>query len=170
LPDKEKRLDLLRVLVGSDGMSPLGVDLSAVSLHGVRTQWFTATSRLGPSPSAAITAARALVETTCKTILAECGEPPDTSGDLVRLYNQTRRALKIQASSGSSQSVHQMLNGMSQVVDGLAALSNRGGDRHGLPEGIRITDRSVAVLAVHAAGTVSLFLVQTHRRSLRVKT
>lgn len=167
LPAPEKRLDLLRALAGVDGMSPLGVDLSGLSMHGVRSQWFASVSRLKSSPSSAITAARALVETTCKTILSERGEAPDASGDLIRLYRQTGRSLQIQASSGSSQAVHQMLNGLSQAIDGLAALSNRGGDRHGLPGGVRITDRSVAVLAVHAAGSVSLFLVQTHRSSLR---
>ncbi len=167
LPDAAERLELLRALAGADGMTPIAVDLSALSMHGVRNQWFAAASRIGPSPSSAITAARALVETTCKTILTEHGETPDSSGDLGRLYNQARRTLQIQASSGSSQAVHQMLNGLCQVMDGLAALTNQGGDRHGLPAGLRITDRSVAVLAVHAAGTVSLFLVQTHRRSLR---
>lgn len=107
------------------------------------------------------------METTCKTILLERGETPDASGHLIRLYKQTGRALQIQASSGSSQAVHQILNGLSQAIDGLAGLSNRGGDRHGLSAGVRITDRSVAALAVHAAGSLALFLVQTHRSSLR---
>lgn len=169
LPSAAERLELLRALVGADGMSPLGVDLSALTVDGVRAQWFAAASRLQPSPSSAITAARALLESTCMTILSERGETPDASGDLGRLYKQTGRALQIQASSGSSQPVHQMLNGLTQTIDGMAALSNRGGDRHGLPAGIRITDRSVAALAVHAAGTISLFLVQTHRSSLRAR-
>lgn len=167
LPAPEERLDLLRALAGTDGVSPLGVDLSGLSMHGVRNQWFAAASRLRTSPSSAITAARALMETTCKTILSERGETPDASGDLMRLYKQTGRALQIQASSGSSQAVHRMLNGLSQAIDGLAALSNHGGDRHGLPAGVRITDRSVAALGVHAAGSLALFLVQTHRSSLR---
>lgn len=167
LPDAEERLQLLRVLAGADGMSPVGVDLSTLSMHAVRDQWFAAASRLGPSPSSAITAARAMFETTCKTVLSERGETPDSSGNLRRLYNQTRRTLGIQASSGSSQPVHQMLNGLSQVIDGLAAISNQAGDRHGLPAGLRLTDRSTATLVVHAAGSVCLFLVQTHRSSLR---
>jgi hypothetical protein len=169
LPDSGQRGKLLRALAGADGMSPLGVELSALSLDGVRKQWFVAASRLGGSPSSAITAARALVETTCKTIVTERGETPNSSGDLGRLFRQTRQVLQIDASSGMSQGVHQMANGLSQVIDGLAGLSNRGGDRHGLPGGLRITDRSIAALAIHAAGTVSLFLVQTHRRDMRVR-
>jgi hypothetical protein len=103
LPSPEQRLELLRALGGADGMSPLGVSLSALSTIGVRNQWFAAASRLKPSPSSAITAARALLETTCKTILSERAETPDASGDLARLYKQTGRALQIQSSSGSAQ-------------------------------------------------------------------
>jgi len=169
LPSPTERLELLHALVGADGTSPEGVSLSALSVHGVRDQWFTAASRLKTSPSSAITAARALVETTCKTILLDRGETPDASGNLVRLYRQTAQVLQIQASSRSSQPVHQMLNGLVQAIDGLAALSNQGGDRHGLPAGVRITDPSVAGLAVHAAGSIALFLAQTHRISLRAR-
>jgi len=97
----------------------------------------------------------------------ERGEAPDTSGDLGRLYNQTRRALQIEASAGVPQALHQLLNGLVQVVNGLAGLSNQAGDRHGLPEGARISDHSMASLAVHAAGTVSLFLVRAHRSGQR---
>src|SRR5437867_1498767 len=55
--------------------------LSQVTLRAVRNQWFTAASRLPHSASSAITAARALLESTCQTILLERGETPDTSGD-----------------------------------------------------------------------------------------
>jgi hypothetical protein len=144
LPSRAGRIELLHALVGADGMSPLGVDLSVLSLDGVRRQWFVAASRLEASPSSAITAARALLETTCKTILSERQEAPDASGDLARLYKQAGRSLQIHKSSGPSQPVHQMLNGLAQTIDGLAALSNRGGDRHGLPAGVRTTDRSLA--------------------------
>jgi hypothetical protein len=107
------------------------------------------------------------LESTCQTILIERGETPDGSGDLGRLYNQTRRSLQIEASAGVPQALHQLLSGLVQVINGLAALSNRAGDRHGLPEGARISDHSMASLAVHAAGTVSLFLVSAHRSGRR---
>lgn len=167
LPDENARRSLLSMLVAADGLSPLADGLSQVTLRAVRNQWFTAASRLPHSASSAITAARALLESTCQTILVERSETPDTSGDLGRLYNQTRRALQIEASAGVPQALHQLLSGLVQVVNGLAALSNQAGDRHGLPEGARISDHSMASLAVHAAGTVSLFLVRAHRSGRR---
>jgi len=167
MPDSSIRLGLLHALVQADGRSPLGVSLSAMTLTGIRTQWFTAASRIPSSPAGSITAARALVESVCKTILAECGETADSSGDLSRLYKQTRKALGIDPDAGTTQSVHQIINGLSQTVDGLAGLSNAAGDRHGLASGQKVEDGAFAGLAVHAAGTVSLFLARVHKDQQR---
>lgn len=167
LPSADERRELLMFLAQADGVSPMGLELSSLTLRGVRNGWFTAASRLASSASSAITAARALLETTCKTILHERGEAPDSSGDLGRLYKQARQALGLEPTSGVPQSVHQILNGLTQVVGGLASLSNLAGDRHGLRGGERITNYALAGLAVHAAGVVSLFLVQVHRASAR---
>ena len=167
MPSKAERIKLLQALVEADGKSPLAVKLSKVTLQGVRSQWFTAASRLPDSPASAITAARTLVEGVCKTILTELGETPDSSGEVSRLVKQTRAALGIDAAQGASQNVHQILSGLGQIVDGLAGLSNKAGDRHGLAAGAKITDLSFAALAVHAAGTLSLFLIRVYRNTQR---
>lgn len=167
MPSKAERKELLKALVQADGKSPLAVKLSKITLQGVRSQWFTAASRLPSSPASAITSARTLLEGVCKTILVELNETPDSSGDLSRLVKQTRAALGIDAAQGASQNVHQMLSGLGQIVDGIAGLSNKVGDRHGLAAGEKITDLSFAALTVHAAGTLSLFLVRVLRNIQR---
>jgi hypothetical protein len=88
MPPLETRRELLSLLVAADGRSPLDVELSALTLYGVRASWFTAASRLPESPAGAITAARALLETTCNTVLNELHEAPDSTGDLPGLYKQ----------------------------------------------------------------------------------
>ncbi len=167
MPDAATRSELLALLVQADGHSPMGVELSNLTLTGVRQQWFTAASRIPSSPASAITAARTLLESTCKTILMEHGEIPDSSGDLGKLYKQVRVKLKIDPKSGATQPVHQMAHGLTQVVDGLAGLSNSAGDRHGLAGGTKITELSFASLAVHAAGTVCVFLIRVHKNLQR---
>lgn len=167
MPDSASRLALLALLVQADGTAPLGVELSALAVSGIRRQWMTAASRLPQQPSAAITAARALLESTCKTILHEMRETPDTSGDLGRLYRQVRAKLGTDPRQGASRAVHQMVNGLMQCVDGIAALSNAAGDRHGLVAGTKIDDVTFAGLCVHAAGTVSLFLARTYKDMIR---
>jgi len=163
MPSEDVRRELLAALVQADGRSPLALDLSAVTVSGIREQWFTAASRIPQSPAGAITAARALLESTCKTILVESGETPDGSGDLARLYKQTRAVLGLDPSQGATQDVHRLSGGLAQMVDGLAGLSNKAGDRHGLPSGFKITDISYASLAVHSAGTAALFLLRVRK-------
>ena len=167
MPSEEIRNALLADLVQADGRSPIGVSLSKLTLRGLRSQWFTAASRLSDSPAYAITAARAMVETTCKTILCELSETPDRSWNLGRLYKHTRIQLGIDPKAGVSQSVHTISNGLSQVIEGIAALSNSAGDRHGLAGGDRITELSLASLCVHASGTVSLFLTRAYKDMMR---
>lgn len=167
MPDVSKRKELLTLLVQADGRTPIGVELSTMTLTGIRQQWMTAASRIPSSPPGAITAARALLESTCKTILVEHGDAPDSSGDLGKLYKQVRLRLGIDPKQGVSQSVHQIINGLTQIVDGLAGLSNSAGDRHGLAGGDKIAELSFASLAVHAAGTVCVFLVRVHKELQR---
>jgi len=167
MPSGDARKELLALLVQADGKSPLSVEVSSLTLPGVREQWFTAASRVPSSPASAITAARTLIESTCKTILRERGETPDASGELGKLYKQVRTKLGLDPRQGASPSVHRMVSGLTQIVDGLAGLSNAAGDRHGLEGGAKITELSLAGLAVHAAGTASLFLIRVHKDVLR---
>ncbi len=166
IPGQNERLELLGVLAAADGVAPLGVTLAGVSVRAVRNQWFSAAERLPGDPAAAVTAARTLLESTCKTILVELGVQPDNSGQLVRLYKQVRVALALER-VGGSQGIHQVAQGLVQVASGVAELSNAAGDRHGLAGGVKSTDHIGAALAVHAAGTVSLYLVQVHRAQAR---
>lgn len=163
MPTAKERLQLRARLVQGDGRSDLAVALSEVSLGGVRAQWLVACSRLPESPAAAITAGRALLETTCKSVLKECGVRDESAGDLPRLYKQTRVALELEVAEGSGQAVHQIASGLTAVVAGLSGLSNQAGDRHGLAEGLKIDDLALASLAVHGAGCLALFLARVHR-------
>lgn len=167
LPSAAERAELLRQLAQADGISPLGVELSSLSLRGVREKWFTAAERVASSPASAVTAARTLLEATCKTVLVERDEVPDSTGDLKRLFKQTVVRLGIDPRSGAGQATFQVSGGLAGCVDGLAGLSNLAGDRHGLSGGKTITDHALSGLAVHAAGTISLLLVQVHRSGNR---
>ncbi len=170
MPAAQPRLELLRTLVQADGRSPLGVELSSLTISGIREHWMTAASRIPSSPAAAITAARSLIETTCKTILSEQNVSDKSAGNLGTLYKLTRQTLGLDPKQGATQNVHQITSGLTQVIDGLAGLSNKAGDRHGLESGAKILDVSYASLAVHAAGTVALFLARVHKDITRGST
>ncbi|MCW5797326.1 MAG: abortive infection family protein [Nitrospira sp.] len=169
-PDEKTRRHLLATLVQADGQTPLAIDLTGISLSGVREQWLVATSRLTGSASSAVTAARTLLESTCKTVLDECGISADGSGDLTRLFNQTRDALGLKTSQAALKSVNEILSGLISVTNGLAAMSNTAGDRHGQIAGARLEDVTVASLCVHSAGLTALFLAQVHLERMYLTT
>ena len=128
-----------------------------------------ASSRLPKSPSSAITAARTLVESTCKTILEECGEIPADSGDLQKLLKQVRDSLDLKTGHNVPKPVNEILSRLISCINGLAAISNDAGDRHGNVGGIRLEDITISSLIVHAAGTAALFLAQVHLERKYIK-
>lgn len=163
VPSKGVREALRAELMKAYGVTPLGQRLSKITLRGVAKDWSTADAKVGSDPASAITAARTLVEATCKTILEELEVVPNDSGNLGRLFKQTRKALKIDASSGAEQSAHQICSGLTTTLQGVASISNLAGDRHGLAGGEEITEEQLARLTVDASGTIAAFLVYVFR-------
>lgn len=168
-PPQSMRENLLKCILQSDGSTPISAKLSKISISGVRDQWWVASSRLPKSPSAAITAARTLVESTCKTILDECGEIPDGSGGLQKLLKQVRKSLDLKTGRDIPKQVNEILSGLISLINGLSAISNDAGDRHGNVGGIRLEDITISSLIVHASGTAALFLAQVHLENKYIK-
>jgi Abortive infection C-terminus len=57
-----------------------------------------------------------------------------------------------------------ILSGLATVVEGIGALRTHGGDAHGRERGYKRLDRRIASLAIHAASTIALFLIETWQR------
>lgn len=139
---------------------PIGIRFSRVRETSFREDWAACISRLEISPASAITAARTLLETLLKTIISERGQQPDDTGELGRLVKQAQDCLGFDRRGG--QAVHQVVSGLANVIQGLAALSNAAGDRHGLVRGQSIDDPGLAQLCVHASGTVGIAFIELH--------
>lgn len=123
-----------------------------------------AQSRIETNPAASITASRTMVETALKTIIAERGDTPDQSGELGKLVKQAQDVLKFDRAQ--SQPEHQLHSGMANIIQGLSAISNSAGDRHGLVLGKSLNDPSLARLCLNAAGTIGLFFIELHLFSI----
>ena len=160
IPSEETRRKLLFQLHSYLNPNMIGLAFSELREHIFRQEWFTAYSRIIPSPSSAITAARTLLETTFKTIIKERGYEPDTSGDLSRLLKQVEEVLDFRGAE--IQEEHRILSGLVNIINGVSGLSNRAGDRHGTIGGLEIDDPKIAKLVVNACGTVGLFFIELH--------
>lgn len=160
VPSDEVRHSLLGSLHTYLNPNPIGLRFSQLRDHKYRQEWLTAYGRTIANPAAAITAARTMVETMLKTIVAERGEVPDSSGDVARVLKQVERCLEFNVREMAEQ--HRVLTGLANVVHGIAGISNASGDRHGLVDGLEIDDPATARLVVNAAGALGLFMIELH--------
>ena len=110
--------------------------------------------------SGAITNARSLVEAVLLKIEEELGDPnPTNDGDVVQLFNRVRKKLNLDPSRKDiSDSLKQVLAGLSSIVNGLAGMRNRMSDSHAANYK---PGRHHAKLAVNAAKTLADFLFET---------
>lgn len=110
--------------------------------------------------SGAITNARSLVEAVCVKIEADLDPNAlGNDGDLVKLFNRVRKLLNLDPSRQDiSESLKQVLSGLSNIINGLAAMRNKMSDAHGVAYK---PSRHHAKLAVNSAKTLADFLFDT---------
>ncbi len=137
--------------------------LKAFSSEGVNRAWKQMVQRVGNDPEGAITASRNLLETVLKHILDSRNITYDTvSIELPDLYKAVQKELGLAPEQHQEQIFKQILGGCSGVVNGLGAMRNRLGDAHGVGmRTVRPAPRH-ARLAVNLAGSMALFLAETH--------
>jgi abortive infection Abi-like protein len=106
--------------------------------------------------------ARTLLESTIKTILDDRGVAYHRKDDLPALYRTVSRELGLAPDGYSDEAFGQILGGCSSVVTGLGALRNQVGDAHGAGRTRYRAAARHATLAVNLAGSMALFLIETH--------
>jgi len=120
-------------------------------------------------PEDAVTAACSTVESVCRSILIELGEPLPDKKDVMGLYNAVRKPLGLSPDRSDidpliAGDVRKVLSGLHTVIQGVGSLRTHGGDAHGRERGFVRIDERIANLAIHAASTASLFLIETWQR------
>jgi len=161
----------LRVrLVEAGRATPVVEQLSGkvetISFDTVRRDLDRALSSARTDPEDAITAACSAVESVCRSILVELGEPLPDKKDVKGLYNAVKKPLGLAADRPDldatiADDVRKVLGGLATAIEGLGALRTHAGDAHGRERGYARVDERIASLAIHAASTVALFLIET---------
>ena len=119
------------------------------------------------APDVAIGIAKELIESICKTILAEKRILADSSWDLPRLMKETAKELKltpkdITDEAKASETIRKILGSLSTVVQGIGELRNHYGSGHGKDAKFKGLNARHAKLAVSASSTLAIFLLETH--------
>lgn len=150
-------------IAGFDTRHPLDVSLreqlARPTYRDHKDLWDKANDRLLSDPDGAITAARSLLEFTCKGILDELSISYSGASDLPKLYNDACKALGMAPGGQVDPSFRAVFSSTFQIVQSVAEIRNKYGDAHGKVNASLRASRAEAELAVHLAGAVSCFLV-----------
>lgn len=124
-------------------------------------------SSIKTDPHIAIGVAKELVETCCKRILSERKVIMDKKWDLPKLLLETNKLLKltpkdIPEESKAVTTIRSILGSLSKVVQGICELRNEYGSGHGRDSEFKGLSPRHAKLAVGAASTLAVFLLETH--------
>lgn len=145
---------------GPFSVAALGRRLRDVGVAEIDEEIERIAASIESDPADAITAARALVETTCKAVLDELREPFDEGDDLPTLYKKTAGALKLDPVQHEVV-YRQTLQGLVSAIQGIAEVRNKLGDAHGKGRSAARPQPRHARLAAGASVTISTFLVET---------
>jgi AbiJ N-terminal domain 3/Abortive infection C-terminus len=120
------------------------------------------------APYLAIGTAKELIETICKTILTEKEIPFDKDLDLPKLLKETSKELKLTPDGimddvKASDTIKKILRSLSTIVQGLSELRNHYGSGHGKDARFKGLNERHAKLAVGAASTLAIFLLETNK-------
>ena len=118
-------------------------------------------------PSLAIGTAKELVETCCKTILTERGVQFSKGADLPELVKLTSKELEltpddIADKAKAADTIKRLLSNLATITQGVVELRNQYGTGHGKAVGTKGLNPRHAKLAVGAASTLAVFLMETH--------
>ena len=147
----------------SPAASDIEEGLKAFTSEEVSRSWNRVIRRITDDPEGAITAARNLLETVLKHILDDRNIDYDCASiELPDLYKRVQAELNLAPEQHQENVFKQILGGCSGIVNGLGAMRNKLGDAHGKGKGsVRPLPRH-ARLAINIAGSMALFLTDTH--------
>ena len=123
-------------------------------------------------PDFAFDLAKTLVESVCKTILADIGHPAESTWNAPKIMKETTTYLAILPpghpnAAKAHESITKTLNGLHTTLAGLCELRNNYGlSSHGRDGFSARLDLRHATLAAQAADTIVSFLYRIHRDAL----
>lgn len=139
----------------------LAEKLRDISVAEIEVEFERAHRSVDQDPPAALTAACAIVESLCKTYIAENGLSLPSSQTIKPLWTVVSKHLKIAPESVEDDDLKRILSGLSSVVDGIGAFRTHAGSAHGHGKrSYKVVPRH-ARLAVHSAHTLCLFVMET---------
>jgi hypothetical protein len=171
----KKKADLCRaiasrLLAGGPSLDDLKQKAQSLNANHLAEQIRRMKDSVETDPSLAIGTAKELIETCCKTILAERGQEISGTPDIPTLTKATLMELKLVPEGVPNEArgadiIKRLLSNLSTVGHGLAELRGLYGTGHGQHSSTAGLTTRHAKLAVGAAATLAVFLFETHEQT-----
>ena len=155
-------------ITGKDSIQKIGNEIKKIlNAEYVSQQINLMESSIEVAPHISIGLAKELIETCCKSIFDERNEHCDKDWDLGKLMKETTKLLRLTPSdipneTKAASSIKQILGSLSSVVQGIAEVRNEYGSGHGKDGKFKGLQPRHAKLAVGAASTLAIYLLETH--------
>ena len=120
-----------------------------------------ALSNVDQSPREAVSAASNILESVCKVYIAERGLDMPSKQDLKPVWTVVRKDLGFDPGTVEDQDLQVILTGLLAIVDGIGALRTHASSAHGAGKKQYKLESRHARLAIHAAHTVALFILES---------
>lgn len=152
---------------GTLAVEELADTARALDAQGLHQQIERMRNAVDDDPDLAIGTAKELLETTCKTILADYAVQADSTWDTTRLVKEARAVLHlvpedVPDSAKGAEIIKRLLSNLGQIAHGLAELRNLYGTGHGKDGRAKGLTSRHARLSVACASGLATFLFETH--------
>lgn len=169
LADKCRQI-ATRLLASGPSLNPLKEQAKVLNANHLAEQIRRLEAAVETDPSLAIGTAKELIETCCKTILAERGKALSGTPDVSTLTKETLKELKlvpegIHEATRGADVIKRLLSNLGTIGNCLAELRGLYGTGHGKHGSASGLSTRHAKLAVGAAATLTVFLFETHKET-----
>jgi Abortive infection C-terminus len=131
------------------------------NLPELQKEFDRALATVESDPPTAITAACAILESTFKVIIADKALTMPADQSILNLWKPVQEHLQMQPAKALDQHVRQVVQGVASAVHGIAGMRSNTGSAHGRGPGAPTVEPRHARLAVHAAHTVVVFVLES---------
>jgi hypothetical protein len=142
---------------------PTEETLKRLNSEEVQKLFTIAMNRTEKDANGAVTAAKSLLESTCKLLLDDMKEAYTATEDIPSLFKKISTKLNLHPTQHPNDSLKKILSGCASIVQGIAETRNKISDAHGQGRNPMNAAPRHAKLAVGMAGAMSAFLVETYK-------
>jgi hypothetical protein len=174
LQQQDIKVHLVRAGTSAPVVEALADALQTIDFDTVQRDLQRALASAETDPEDAVTAACAVIESLCRSVLCELKLPLPTQLDIKGLYKAVREPLGLapgrdDVSPEIAADVREILGGLNSTIQGIGALRTHAGDAHGRERGFKRIDARIARLAIHAAAGAAIFIIETWQKKFPAK-